>query len=133
MSDLTLPVTVITATALAALYLAQTISVIIQRRRQRIAHGDAGDKTMMKRIRGHANTSEQVPLFLILLGLLELQSPPYKGLLCLVASLMVLGRILHGVYFLDIGAHFRYRQFGMLMTLLAYLAAILALACAILT
>jgi len=118
MTDLQLPITTTAAVAIAILFLVQTISVIRIRRREGIVHGDGGNKTALKRIRGHANTSEQAPMFLILLALCEVQNYGSTLILSVLAGLFVLGRILHAYYFLDIGANFKFRQFGMIGTLM---------------
>eukprot|EP01112_Ceratiomyxa_fruticulosa_P015900 TRINITY_DN4750_c0_g2_i3.p1 TRINITY_DN4750_c0_g2~~TRINITY_DN4750_c0_g2_i3.p1 ORF type:complete len:157 (-),score=23.11 TRINITY_DN4750_c0_g2_i3:182-652(-) len=46
-------------------------------------------------IRAHANFTENVPLVLVLLGLLELQSAPKKFLL-VVSSIFFVARLIHG-------------------------------------
>lgn len=127
MNDFQLYITSLCALAVGLIYMAQTASVIKRRRGQRIVHGDAGDKTMMKRIRGHANTAEQAPIFLILLGLVEMQSATASISLGTIAALFVIGRLMHGYYFLDTGAHHYFRMFGMMATLLAQVFVLLAL------
>lgn len=127
MPEFNLTITTYTALAMGIIYLGQTFSVIAQRRAQRIVHGDAGNKTMMKRIRGHANTAEQAPIFLILLGLIELQTAAFGTALAAIAALFVIGRMMHGYYFLDTGAHHYFRMFGMLATLIAQLLIICVL------
>ncbi|PIB23483.1 hypothetical protein BFP76_08025 [Amylibacter kogurei] len=123
----TLIVTSATAVIMAIWMLAQTISVIKMRRSERIVHGDANNKTVMKRIRGHANNVEQAPLFLILLGLVEYQQMASCTVLAIIAALFVIGRLAHGYYFLDIGAKHTFRQYGMLATMIAQIAIILCL------
>ena len=113
-----LPVTAATALILGTLMLALTVNVIIGRRRGRIAHGDGGDKAMLKRIRGQANAAEQVPVALILLGLLE-HAGAGGGWLSVIAGLLIAGRVSHGVYFGAHGFHFRWRTIGMSLTLAA--------------
>jgi len=60
--------------------------------------GDGGDLTMQRRIRGHANFAEYVPLVLVLMALLELGGMPAWFLHALGASLLM-GRLLHGYAF----------------------------------
>lgn len=121
-------ITSVTALLLAALFMLQTFSVIAGRRSKGVVHGDGGDKTMLKRIRGQANSAEQMPLFLILLGLLEYRAESSPLLLALIAALFVLGRMGHGAYFLNIGFTHHFRRYGMVMTLLAQLFAMILLA-----
>ncbi len=42
------------------------------RRAQQILHGDGGSPALLKRMRAHSNYGENLPVFLILLVLLEL-------------------------------------------------------------
>ena len=127
-----LPITSWTAVILAVLYIVQTFSVIAKRRSGRIVHGDGGDKSTMKRIRGHGNSAEQIPLFLILLALSEAQIG-HSTWLCILATAFILGRIGHAYYFLDIGATHYFRMYGMLLTLLSQIAATLTLAISLLS
>ena len=70
MSDFSLSVTV-AAVVLGLLYVILTFQIGLQRGRDRIALGDNGDPVSAKKIRGHANAAEQIPLGLILIGLNE--------------------------------------------------------------
>jgi len=119
MTDLQLPIATTAAVAVAILFVVQTFSVIRIRRKEGIVHGDGGNKTAMKRIRGHGNTSEQAPMFLILLTLCEIQGFGSTAILSFLACLFVAGRLAHAYYFLDVGAHFKFRQFGMIGTLMS--------------
>ena len=56
MTPIPLPITTFTTLLLAAVYLLQTWSVIRERRSKGIVHGDNGDRSTQKRIRGHAAT-----------------------------------------------------------------------------
>ncbi|MDE2401719.1 MAG: MAPEG family protein [Burkholderiales bacterium] len=57
--------------------------------------GDGGNPAMFRRIRGHANFAEYVPLALLLIGFLELGGLPQWQLHALGTALVV-GRVLHG-------------------------------------
>ena len=107
---------------LAVLHLALTFNVIAKRRRDRIVHGDNDDKVMMKRIRGHANASEQIPIALITLGLAEWTLPGWWILIA--AALLVIGRIMHGAYFARHGLPHNFRVLGMLFTLTSQMLSI---------
>lgn len=72
-----------------------------------VSLGDGGDAGMLRRIRGHANFAEYVPLILILLGLLEL-SHFSAWLLHALGLALLIGRLLHG-YALSFTA---YSSFG---------------------
>ncbi|MEM7241751.1 MAG: MAPEG family protein [Pseudomonadota bacterium] len=130
MSTLPLTITSITAILLAALYVFQTFSVIAVRRSAGIPFGhgkDAEDRKLLKRARGHSNMAEQMPLFLILVGLMEFQGLMPASALIPLAALFVIGRALHAIYFLDIGLTHRLRLFGMLFTLIAQIIAVVLL------
>ena len=116
-----LTITTITALALAALMFLQTYAVILRRREKGIVLGDGGDKTAAKRIRGHANTVEQAPIFLILVTLAELREAPLMAL-ALICAVFVLSRVAHAYYFLDVGAHWKFRRIGMTGTALMQIA-----------
>ncbi|MEO0344567.1 MAG: MAPEG family protein [Pseudomonadota bacterium] len=110
---------------LAILHLSLTFNVIFKRRSDKIVHGDNNDKTMMKRIRGHANASEQIPIALITMALAEWVLPGWW--IAAIASLLVIGRIIHGVYFAQQGLPHQLRVFGMLFTLFAQIGSITTL------
>ena len=67
-----LPITLTIAGAcgLLALWLAFRVSQL--RLRHKVSMGDAGNAALLARMRAHANFAEYAPVFLILLGLLEL-------------------------------------------------------------
>lgn len=125
---MTLYLTSIFAVLIGMVYVVQTFAVIQKRRAHGIVHGDGANKSMLKRIRGHGNSAEQVPLFLILMTLLEAQSLAGPAFLAIVASVFLAGRIAHGLYFLDIGLTHHFRQFGMLATMLGQILFLIALA-----
>ena len=118
-------VTAWTTVALAIVHLALTFHVIGKRRSDKIVHGDANDKDMMKRIRGHANASEQIPIALITLGLAEWVLPGWW--IAIIAVVLVAGRISHALYFAFPNFPWQMRFFGMILTLSAQLASIITL------
>lgn len=65
-------VTGLTAAALGALHVILTIYVIAARVSLKVGLGDGGDPGLNSRIRMHGNFVENAPIFLILLGLLEM-------------------------------------------------------------
>lgn len=125
MESFPLYITAFTALILGTLLLALTFRVIGHRRSHKIVLGDEGDKVMVKKIRGHANAAEQIPMALILLGLVEyLQGSTYA---LVIATLLVVGRVLHAAYFNIEGLNWRFRFLGMLLTLISQALALLAL------
>lgn len=125
MPDFPFPVTAWSTVVLAVLFQWLTFRVIGVRRKDHILLGDGGDRIMNKKIRGQANAAEQIPISLILLGFTEYLMP---GIIPLViAVILIVGRVMHGIYFSIHGTNFRLRFYGMLFTLLAQSLAIAAL------
>ena len=118
-------ITGVTTLALALLHIGLTFRVIQFRRQNGTAFGDSENRAFMKAIRGHSNASEQIPIALLTLGFAEYFMP---GVWIIIAALLlVVGRILHGLYFAYDGTHFYFRFWGMLFTLIAQGVAIIAL------
>jgi len=129
---ISLPITSFTALFTGALILLLTIKVVQLRRRDGVVLGDNDDRALAKAIRGQANAAEQLPIALILMGLAELQGGGTL-LLLLAAALLVIGRILHAIYFAIHGTHWRLRFYGMWMTLAAQGALLVTLGLAVLS
>ncbi|MCP5075315.1 MAG: glutathione S-transferase [Rhodobacteraceae bacterium] len=130
MSNFPLTVTAWTAVILGALMLWLTLRVVAARRADGIVLGDNDDRVVTKKIRGHANAAEQIPIALILLGFAELLQPIWVVLP--VAALLVIGRILHGIYFTIPGTSWRLRVYGMWMTVIVQALALVAVAAGLL-
>lgn len=85
------------------------LSVRVVQMRDKVSLGDGGDPILTRRIRGHGNFAEYVPLLLLLMALLE-----YGGLQAwLVHALgvtLVVARLLHGVS-LSFTAHWKFGRF----------------------
>jgi uncharacterized membrane protein YecN with MAPEG domain len=129
---MTLPITSITALFAGLLILLLTLKVVQLRRRDGVVLGDNHNRRLAKAIRGHANAVEQLPIALIVMGLTEAQGAALP-LLAAAAILLIVGRIMHAVYFAIHGTHWRMRAYGMLLTMIAQAALLLALLVAILT
>jgi uncharacterized membrane protein YecN with MAPEG domain len=99
-----LPITLTIAGAAAILHVWLSLRVSRLRRPLKIGIGDGGNEILHRRIRAHANFSENVPLTLVLLGFVELAT---GGSLWLwgAAILFILARMAH-VFGMDRpGAH----------------------------
>ena len=108
-------VTPLYAGLLALWFVALSVRVVDQRRRNKVSLGDGGKTLLLRAIRGHANFSEYVPLALVLIGILELSGFPRYALHALGATLLV-SRLLHG-YALSFTGHFRFgRMAGAALT-----------------
>lgn len=83
---------------------------------------------MARRIRGHANFSEYVPLALILIAFLELNSFP-NWMLHSLGLMLLLGRVLHG-YALAFTREFVFgRAVGILLTMVVLVVAGISCVC----
>lgn len=89
-----LPISLTAAGALALLHIWLSIRVSQVRRAHKIGIGDGGSDILTRRMRAHGNFAENVPLFLILLALLEL-ARVWGLALWIAVILFVLARILH--------------------------------------
>jgi uncharacterized membrane protein YecN with MAPEG domain len=89
-------VTPLYAGMLALLYVVLGYRVVQMRGKGMPSLGDGGLEPLQRRIRGHGNFAEYVPLLLLMLGVLELGHLPAAWLHALGASLLV-ARVLHGI------------------------------------
>jgi uncharacterized membrane protein YecN with MAPEG domain len=114
-------VTTLYAGALALWFLLLSIRVVMGRSGPgKPSLGDGGDPSMLRRIRGHANFAEYVPLILVLMGLLESGGSP-KWRLHVLGGTLLLGRVLHGYTFAFTKEWAFGRTAGILLTFLALL------------
>ena len=91
---MTLPITSMLAAALAILLVTLGLRTARQRRRSRVAIGHGEDGPLERHARAHANLAEYGPIFLVLLGLAELQGVPPVWLSVLALAFFV-GRLMH--------------------------------------
>ena len=102
--NMIMPISLTIAGAAAILHIWLSLRVSRLRRPLKIGVGDGGNEMLLRRVRAHGNFAENVPLFLILLVLLEFST---GGDLWLwgAAILFILARIAH-VFGMDRpGAH----------------------------
>jgi len=112
---------------LGLLLLVLTARVILYRRKNSIAFGDADQPQMTALMRAHGNFTETVPMALILMGLAELNGAS-AVLLHITGAALLAGRLLHGFGVPAKTTPLRWRTYGMILTLVAMLlAALLAL------
>ncbi len=87
-------ITPLYAGLLAILFLVLSARVI--QMRTNVSLGDGGDPGLLRRIRGHANFAEYVPLILLMMAMLE-----YGGmrgwLLHVIGVTLLVARVLHGI------------------------------------
>ncbi|MDE0839144.1 MAG: MAPEG family protein [Kiritimatiellae bacterium] len=114
-------VTLIYAGALALWFLILSLRVIAARiGPSGPGLGDGGNPKVLRRIRGHANFAEYVPLVLLMMGFLELSGLPRWWLHAMGAALLV-GRLIHG-YALSFTQEYVFgRTAGIILTLIPLL------------
>lgn len=88
-------ITPLYAGLLAILFVALSYRVV-QRRGHGVSLGDGGDQALLRRIRGHGNFAEYVPIILLMIAFLELNQLHPLVLHGLGVSLLV-ARLLHGI------------------------------------
>jgi uncharacterized membrane protein YecN with MAPEG domain len=94
MTVLTITITMAAAAALLNLWIAGRVGSL--RHKHKVLIGDGGIESITARMRAHANFTEFTPLFLILIGLIELAEGPALWL-WIVSILFILGRIAHAL------------------------------------
>jgi len=117
MDVLTITLTTAGAAALLNLWLGARVSQL--RIRAKVSIGDGGNPAVATRMRAHANFAEYTPIFLILLGLVELARGTQTWLWG-VGILFVLGRLMHP-FGMDRPAPNALRMGGTLLTWLTML------------
>lgn len=110
-----LPITALFAGLMALWLIFLQVQVIRFRRGNKVSLGHAGDVMGERLIRAHGNASENIPIFLVLLGLSEGLGTP-AWVLVLIALVFSAGRIAHGVHFFKVRQGGQLRVFGMIAT-----------------
>ena len=114
-------VTPLYAGLLALLFFALSLRVV-QMRGTGISLGDGGNTAMLRRIRGHGNFAEYVPLILLMMAMLELSRFSIYVLHAMGITLLV-ARLLHG-YALSFTEKFKFGRFwGTLLTYIVMVSA----------
>lgn len=110
-----LPITTLSACALALMLIVLSFRIIGIRRGQQISLGSGNNETLERRIRAQGNLVEYGPIGLILIALAELQAAN-AFLLGLAAVAFVMGRLLHGYALGFTNQAMRPRVTGMILT-----------------
>ena len=111
-------VTPLYAAALALLFIALSVRTLRLRRTLGVGLGDQGEPRILRAMRVHANFAEYVPLTLVLILMLELQSAS-AGPVHFLSACLVTGRISHAFGVSREPEDYRFRVFGMVMTFTA--------------
>jgi uncharacterized membrane protein YecN with MAPEG domain len=112
---LPITLTIAGAAALLGIWIASRVGTL--RRRHKVLIGDGGHTDLAARMRAHANFAEYAPIFLILLGLVELARGSHP-LLWGAGIVFILGRILH-VFGMDRQTNNALRAAGIWMTVIS--------------
>lgn len=113
-----LPITAVIAGLSALWLIVLQFKVVGFRRGMGVSLGDAGDEMGERLIRAHANATENIPIFLILLGLSEGLGTP-GWVVWALGLFFLIGRVVHGTHFFKLRKGFKMRFYGMIMTLIA--------------
>lgn len=91
-----LPVTLATGGLSCLIYLFLCFHVVQLRRRQKRVIGDGGDSDLQIRIRNHGNFAEYIPLFLVMLAIIEAHSGSI-GPVKLLGAAVVVSRLFYTI------------------------------------
>ena len=108
-------VTPIYATLLGLLFIALSVRTLRLRRRHRVAVGDGDNAELRRAMRVHANFAEYIPLALLLVFFVEMDSAPAVWVHALCLALLC-GRLLHAWGVSQTRENFRYCVTGMALT-----------------
>ncbi len=104
------------AAVLALLFIILSVRTIKSRREHKVAIGDGGEKSILRASRVHANFSEYVPLTLLLIAMLEIQSYSDWVIHSLCIALLA-ARIAHAYGVSQTNENFKFRIFGTATTI----------------
>jgi len=107
-----LPITLTLAGAAAILNIWLAARVSRLRALHKVSIGDGGNEALVRRMRAHANYGENMPLVLILIGLIELAGGDAR-ILWGAGIVFILARILHA-FGMDQPSPSRLRMIGMI-------------------
>jgi len=87
------------------------------RMRHKVGVGDGGVPELLHKIRAHGNAVETIPIGLIVIGVAESFATP-AFVVHLMGITLVVGRVIHGLYFLQGAGNFALRGIGIGLTML---------------
>jgi len=116
--EVTIPrmITPFYAAIIALLFVGLSVRTLLLRRRAGIAIGPGEDQKLARAIRVHSNFSEYVPIALLLIFFLESYTNTEIWIHGLCVALIV-GRLSHAYGVSQINENYRFRVFGMALTL----------------
>ena len=105
-----LPITLTLAGAAALLHIWLGMRVARVRGQVKVSVGDGGQEPLIRRMRAHSNFHENMPIFIVLIGLLELAGADAR-ILWGAGIAFILARIAHG-FGMDRPSPSRFRMIG---------------------
>ncbi len=114
-----LPITLSSVAAAALINIWLSIRCGQVRTAQKVSVGDGGNEDLIRRMRAHANFSENAPIVLVMIAALEFAHSG-STTLAAVAGVFMLGRVAHGLG-MDGGSFGMGRTIGTVVTLLTQL------------
>lgn len=111
-------ITSLYAALLVILFIVLSARIIIYRRTARISLGHGEDETLLRRTRAQANCAEYAPFGILMMAIAETLSA-HPALLHIMGVLLVIGRIIHAYGVGGPGMNFRWRTWGMVLTLMS--------------
>jgi uncharacterized protein len=118
--------TPIYAALLGLIFLALSVRTVLLRRQLKVAIGDGDQPILARAVRAHANFAEYVPLSLVLIYFLEIQTQT-NLLIHVLCSALVIGRMTHAIGVSQEKETFRYRVIGITLTFTVIISASLGL------
>jgi uncharacterized membrane protein YecN with MAPEG domain len=115
---MTLAITPIYGVLLTVLLLILSARVIMERRGNQFAYGNNDSNRIEAKIRAQANWAEYVPIALLLLMMAEIQGVGAFWL-HLTGIILLVGRVAHGYGMSFNPKDFRFRFYGMILTITA--------------
>jgi uncharacterized membrane protein YecN with MAPEG domain len=115
-----LPITLTLAGACALLLIWLAARVSRGRRQFKVGLGDGGNEALLRRIRAHGNYAENMPIFLILIGLVELAGGD-RRILWAAGIVFILARLVHA-FGMDKAERLRLRIIGLAASTFVILA-----------
>ncbi|GJM14485.1 MAG: hypothetical protein DHS20C12_28880 [Pseudohongiella sp.] len=113
-------ITSIAAAILGLLLVRLSLNVIGFRRSLGVSLGDGGEEALQRAMRAQGNLAEYGPMGLILIACIELNGAPW-WLTAVLATMFVVGRLLHPLGMKDAGRPTQPRVRGMQLTLISML------------
>ena len=104
-----------------SLYMLKLIIDIVKIRRSERVELETGESDALTRaVRAHGNLVETAPMFVIMLGLLEMGGG-HPIAVVILAAIFIVSRLMHPIGLSGKKGTFKYRTRGMILTLTAYI------------